>query len=76
MILMCVILSLYALYNVLEKKYFNLFRDIVWHLMFVIGLISLIIVLLYETITVFAWGKDRDFNGIFYQFENHLKFYH
>ena len=67
-LLMFVILSLYALYNVLEKKYFNN----------VIGFISLIIILLYETITVLAFGNDRDFNGIFYQikynFEN-IKFY-
>ena len=41
--------------------------------MFVIGLISLIIVLLYEIITVLAWGKDRDFNGIFYQFEKNFE---
>jgi len=78
MILMCVILSLYALYNVLEKKYFNKFMDSPYHLMFVIGFISLIIILLYETITVLAFGNDRNFNGIFYQikynFEN-IKFY-
>ena len=36
-------------------------------------LMSLIIVLLYETITVLAWGKDRDFNGIFYQFEKNFE---
>ena len=78
MILMFVILSLYALYNVLEKKYFNKYMDSPYHLMFVIGLISLIIILLYETITVLAFGNDRNFNGIFYQikynFEN-IKFY-
>ena len=61
--------ALYGLYDVLVKKYYNLFRDFPWHLMFVTGLMSLIIVLLYETITVLVWGKDRDFNGIFYQFE-------
>ena len=77
-LLMFVILSLYALYNVLEKKYFNKYMDSPYHLMFVIGFISLIIILLYETITVLAFGNDRDFNGIFYQikynFEN-IKFY-
>ena len=41
--------------------------------MFVIGLISLIIVLLYETITFFALGKDWDFNGIFYQLEKNFE---
>ena len=58
----------YGLYNVCEKKYFNKYIDTPDHLMFVIGLMSLIIVLLYETITVLAFGKDWDFNGIFYQF--------
>ena len=65
--------ALYGLYNVLGKKYFNVFMDSAWHLMFVIGLISSIMVLLYETITFLAWGKDRDFNGIFYQFEKNLE---
>ena len=72
-LILIIIDALYGLYNVLEKKYFNLFRDIVWHLMFVIGLMSLIIVLLYETITVLAFGKDWDFNGIFYQFEKNFE---
>ena len=34
---------------------------------------SLIIVLLYETITVLAFGKNWDFNGIFYQFEKNFE---
>lgn len=67
--IMFVILSLYALYNVLEKKYFNKYMDSPYHMMFCIGFISLIFILLYETITVLAAGKDRDFNGIFYQIE-------
>ena len=63
----------YGLYNVCEKKYFNKYIDTPDHLMFVIGLMSLIIVLLYETITVLAFGKDWDFNGIFYQFEKNFE---
>ena len=73
MVLMFVILSLYALYNVLEKRYFNRFMDSPYHLMFVIGFISLIIILLYETITVLAFGKDRVFNGVFYQIELNIQ---
>jgi len=65
--------ALYGLYNVLEKKYFNKYMDTPDHLMFVIGLMSLIIVLLYETITFFALGKDWDFNGIFYQLEKNFE---
>ena len=63
----------YGLYNVCEKKYFNKYIDTPDHLMFAIGLMSLIIVLLYETITVLAFGKDWDFNGIFYQFEKNFE---
>lgn len=37
--------------------------------MFVVGLISLIFLLLYETITVLAFSKDEKYNGIFYQME-------
>ena len=83
-LILFIIDTLYGLYNVLEKIYFNdldkkdkndikLFKDIPYHLMFVIGLMSLIIVLLYETITVLAFGKDWDFNGIFYQFEKNFE---
>ena len=73
MVLMLVILSLYALYNVLEKKFFNKFMDSPYHLMFIVGLISLIIILIYETITVLVFGKDNDFNGIFYQIQLNIK---
>ena len=83
-LILFIIDTLYGLYNVLEKIYFNdldkkdkndikLFKDIPYHLMFVIGLMSLIIVLLYETITILAFGKNWDFNGIFYQFEKNFE---
>ena len=72
-LILFIIDALYGLYNVLEKKYFNKYMDTPDHLMFVIGLMSLIIVLLYETITILAFGKNWDFNGIFYQFEKNFE---
>ena len=71
--LMALINSLYALYDVLTKRYFNKYIDSPYHLMFVIGLISLIIILLYETITVLTFSKDEKFNGIFLQLETNFK---
>ena len=71
--LMALIYLLYTLYNVLEKRYFNKYMDSPYHLMFVIGLISLIIILLYETITVLTFSKDEKFNGIFLQLETNFK---
>ena len=71
--LMALIYSLFALYNVLEKRYFNKYMDSPYHLMFVIGVISLIIILFYETITVLAFSKDEQFNGIFLQLEINFK---
>ena len=73
MVLMALIYSLFALYNVLEKRYFNKYMDSPYHLMFVIGVISLIIILFYETITVLAFSKDESFNGIFLQLEINFK---
>ena len=40
--------------------------------MFVVGLISTIIILLYETITVLAASKDEVYNGIFLQIEKNF----
>ena len=68
-LIMVTIYILYALYNTLEKRYFNIHMDSPYHYMFVIGLISTIIILLYETITVLAFSKDEEFNGIFQQME-------
>ena len=67
--LMAIILSLYALYNTLEKSYFNTYMDSPYHLMFVVGLISLCFIIPYEIISVLASSKDEIFNGIFYQIE-------
>ena len=49
-LLMFVILSLYALYNVLEKKYFNKYMDSPYHLMFVIGFIFI-----GDVLSAFLW---------------------
>ena len=59
--------SLYALFNIMEKKYYNIFMDSPYHLMFIIGLFGIVLILLYEIITVLISGFDNSFNGIFYQ---------
>ena len=68
-LIIAAIYIIYALYNTLEKRYFNIHMDSPYHYMFVVGLISTIIILLYETITVLAFSKDEEFNGIFQQME-------
>jgi len=70
---MAVIMILFAVYNVVEKRYFNKYMDSPYHYMFVVGLISTIIILLYETITVLAASKDEVYNGIFLQIETNFK---
>ena len=72
-LIMAVIMVLFAVYNVVEKKYFNKYMDSPYHYMFVVGLISTIIILLYETITVLAASKDEVYNGIFLQIETNFK---
>ena len=67
--IMFIIYTIYALYNVVEKRYFNKFLDSPYHYMFVVGFISIIIILLYETITVLAASKNEIYNGIFRQIE-------
>lgn len=72
-LLMSIILTLYALFNTLEKYYFNTYMGSPYHLMFFVGLISLCIIVPYEIITVLAASKDELYNGIFYQFELNFK---
>ena len=67
-VLVIIITGLFALNNYLEQKYFNIYMDSPYHVMFMLGLFSLILILLYETITVLIFGYDTEFNGIFYQF--------
>ena len=72
-LLMAVILTLYALFNTLEKYYFNTYMGSPYHLMFFVGLISLCIIVPFEIITVLAASKDELYNGIFYQIELNFK---
>ena len=46
--------------------------DSPYHFMFIIGLFSSIPILLYEIFTVIIFGYDREFNGIFFQFEKNF----
>ena len=71
--LMAIIYVFYSLYNVLEKRYFNKYMDSPYHLMFIVGLISTVVILLYETITVLAYSNKESFNGIFLQLEINFK---
>lgn len=72
MVMIALICSLYALYNTLEKRYFNIYMDSPYHLMFFVGLISIILISLYEITTVLAFSKDETFNGIIYQLEKNF----
>ena len=72
-VIMAVILSLYALYNVLEKIFFNSFMTSPYYLMFIIGVITLVLIIIYETITCLAFGDNKDFNGAFYQIKYNIK---
>ena len=74
-IIIIIITCLYSLYDVLDKKYYNIFMDTPYHLMFIIGLFSLILISLYEIITVIIFGIDWNYNGIFYQFLKNIEKY-
>ena len=67
------IVVLFCLYNNLVKKYFNVHMGSPYYLMFIIGLISICLILPYEIITVIAFGKDTSFNGIFYQMQKNFE---
>ena len=58
---------LYPLFNILEKRYYNKYMDSPYHFMFIIGLISLSILIPYEIFALIAFGEDTYFNGILYQ---------
>ena len=64
--------ALYSLFDVLEKKYYNLFMDSPYHFMFILGLYSSIAILLYEIFTDIIFGYDREFNGIFFKIEKNF----
>jgi len=67
--------SLYSLFNILEKRYYNKYMDSPYHFMFIIGLISLCILIPYEILTLFLFGENTNFNGIFYQIKNNYNKY-
>jgi len=67
------IVVLFCLYNNLAKRYFNVYMGSPYYLMFVIGLISICLIFPYEVITVIAFGKNKSFNGIFYQMEKNFE---
>ena len=67
--------SLYSLFNILEKKYYNIYMDSPYHFMFIIGLTSLCILIPYEILTLFIFGEDTEFNGILYQIKNNYNKY-
>ena len=67
------IVVLYCLYNNLVKRYFNVYMGSPYYFMFIIGAMSLCIIFPYEVITVIAFGKDTQFNGIFYQMEKNFE---
>jgi len=67
------IVVMYCLFNNLVKKYFNTFMGSPYYIMFIIGLMSICLILPYEIITVLAFGKDTKFNGIFYQMEKNFE---
>ena len=67
------IVILYCLYNNLVKRYFNVYMGSPYYFMFIIGAMSICLIFPYEIITVIAFGKDTNFNGIFYQMEKNFK---
>ena len=74
-VVIIIVTCLFSLFNVLQKKYYNIYMDSPYHFMFIIGLFAMTLVLLYEIFTVIIFGIDNPFNGIFYQFgKNYSKF--
>ena len=67
------IVILYCLYNNLVKRYFNVYMGSPYYFMFIIGAMSICLIFPYEIITVLAFGKNTEFNGIFYQMEKNFK---
>ena len=69
-----IVVTLFGLYDVLVKKYFNIvYTGSPYYFMFMIGLFSVCIMILYETITALAFGKNTKFNGLFYQIEKNFQ---
>ena len=74
--LVIIVTALFTLFNALEKKYYNLYMGSPYHFMFMVGLFSSTLILLYEIITVLISGiKDNNFNGVFDTFEQKFNEY-
>ena len=67
--------SFFSLFNILEKRYYNKYMDSPYNFMFIIGLISLIILIPYEIFAVIVFGEDTIFNGILFQIKFNFKKY-
>ena len=67
--------SFYSLFNILEKRYYNKYMDSPYHFMYIIGLISLFVLIPYEIFTLIAFGEDTVFNGILYQIKTNFNKY-
>ena len=74
-VIIIIVTCLFALFNILQKKYYNIYMDSPYHFMFIIGLFAMSLILLYEIFTVIIFGIDRSFNGIFYQFDKNFEKY-
>ena len=75
-LILILIVCLYSLKDVLQKKLYNTFIVSPYYLMFIIGLINLSILIPYELITVIIYGmQDKPVNGILYQIKNNFKEY-
>ena len=75
-LILILIVCLYSLKDVLQKKFYNTFIVSPYYLMFIIGLINLSILIPYELITVIIYGmQDKPVNGILYQIKNNFKEY-
>jgi len=67
--------SLYSLFDILEKRYYNKYMDSPYHFMFIIGLISLSILIPYEIFTLILFGENTDYNGILCQIKYNFNKY-
>ena len=58
-IIIMIVTCLFPLFNILQKKYYNIYMDTPYHFMFIIGLFAMSLILLYEIFTVIVFGLDR-----------------
>ena len=72
-LLLLLIMFIYSLYDVLIKKIYNKYMISPYYLMFIVGLVSLCILIPYEIITLLIFGEDNSFNGIIFQIKKYFK---